>query len=128
LIHNRLLCFLISWQHPVSRLGLWASKRFKKIRYSYEQARGKVICSVVVHTFDKDGKEEIAEPVTEARVTARSRGRRAEMEARFAAAELAIKRMSVQTMDEMIAQELAVELDLDSDDDDEEDGMVEDTP
>jgi hypothetical protein len=50
------------------------------------------------------------------------------MEARFAAAELAIKRMSVQTMDEMIAQELEVDLDLDSDDDDEEDGMVEDTP
>lgn len=65
--------------HPVSRMSVWAAKQKKKIEYSYERSKGKIICSVLI-----DGEEVVkAEDLY--------RGKASQQEVRFLAAEMAIQ-------------------------------------
>jgi endoribonuclease Dicer len=108
-------------QHPVSRLSLWASREYKKIEYTYEKDQGNITCAVLVHHYDsKEKKEEIGEPSLILRVKTPYKGRRAEAEARFYAAEVAVDTLRVKTIDQMNEEDLLLELDMEDDPDEEE--------
>lgn len=133
-------------QHPVSRLAMWAAHRQKKIVYRYGKAAGKMTCTVIVRPIRRtaDGKDIAAAKKAEgmsaaavkraeeeeddeddlavAVVTGRFRGRASQNEIRFAAAEMAIDRLSVETMDELIRKDEAIFLDLDDVEDEKEEG------
>lgn len=64
--------------HPVSRLGIWASRQQHEVKYEYSEAKGKVGCTVTVGD---------REPLT---VETEKRGHASKEEARFAVAEKAI--------------------------------------
>ena len=64
--------------HPVSRLGIWASRQQYEVDYKYSEGKGKVSCTVTVGD---------REPIT---VGAEKRGHASKEEARFAVAEKAI--------------------------------------
>ncbi|KAF9464051.1 hypothetical protein BDZ94DRAFT_1257432 [Collybia nuda] len=65
--------------HPVSRLSLWAGKHDRELKYEYEKEKGNVSCIIMV-----DGKEEV-------RQTDVYRGLASQEQAKFLAAEKAIK-------------------------------------
>ena len=65
--------------HPVSRLGMWASKHDKELEYVFDKEKGNVSCAILV-----DKKEEV-------RCTERYRGHASQEEVKFMAAEQAIK-------------------------------------
>lgn len=65
--------------HPVSRLALWSQKHDRTIEYVIEREKGNVSCAIMV-----DGKEEV-------KVTEPWRGKPSQEEAKYLAAEMAIK-------------------------------------
>lgn len=64
--------------HPVSRVGIWASKQKKEVDYEFKEERGCVVCTLVV-----EGLEAI-------QAEAERRGNASREEARFAVAEKAM--------------------------------------
>ncbi|KAG1716076.1 hypothetical protein ID866_1102 [Astraeus odoratus] len=64
--------------HPVSRVGIWASRQQKEVDYEFAEEKGNIICTVRV-----EGRDPI-------QAEAEKRGNASKEEARFAAAEKAI--------------------------------------
>jgi hypothetical protein len=105
-------------QHPVSRLGIWASKRQKKVVYVFDKTGGKVICSVALHDKDDEGNW-TEDGVVICRVAALYRSKRTEMEVRFTAAERAMRILDPNPREELFEEDLDPYLDLDYDENDE---------
>jgi endoribonuclease Dicer len=124
---DRIIDENVDVQHPVSRLALWASREYKKIQYIYEKDKGNITCAIIVHHYNKE-KEQICEPSVILRVKTLYKGRRAEDEARFHAAEIAVDSLKVKTVEEMIEEDLLLELDMEGEDDNDEDGEDEGVP
>jgi endoribonuclease Dicer len=115
-ILDRIIAENVDVQHPVSRLGLWASRNHKKVEYQYEKSEGNVTCVVILHHFtDKTMKEAEGEPSIILRVKTPDKGLRAEAEARFHAANEAVLKLEVQTIEQMMEEDLLLELDMDED-------------
>ena len=72
--------------HPVSRLGIWASRQQQEVEYKYSEEKGKVICTVTI------GNREPVVAETE------KRGHASKEEARFAVAEKAIALWGIGSM------------------------------
>lgn len=83
--------------HPVSRMSMWASRQPKEIEYKFEREKEKeketITCIIVL-----DGKEEF-------RVTTEYRGLASQNDAKFAAAEYAVKMLHLREQDERVAGE-----------------------
>ena len=73
--------------HPVSRLDVWASKQGKKIEYEYEKVDDQVTCIVKL-----DGEEEH-------RFSDVYRGVASQNDAKFAAAEMVIRKLKLREQD-----------------------------
>jgi dsRNA-specific ribonuclease len=74
--------------HPVSRLSVWAARKSKVIEYKFEKEKDTITCLILL-----DGKEEY-------RVTDTYRGHASQNDAKFAAAEQAIKALHLRELDE----------------------------
>jgi endoribonuclease Dicer len=118
-ILDRIIDENVDVQHPVSRLALWASREYKKIQYVYEKDKGNITCAIIVHHHDKE-KKQTGEPSVILRVKTPYKGRRAEDEARFHAAEVAVDSLKVKTIEAMIAEDLLLELDMEEEEEEEE--------
>lgn len=74
--------------HPVSRLGVWAAKQGKKIQYEYEKVDDKITCIIKL-----DGEEDF-------RFTDVYRGQASQNDSKFAASEMAIRKLKLREQDE----------------------------
>ncbi|KIY44501.1 P-loop containing nucleoside triphosphate hydrolase protein [Fistulina hepatica ATCC 64428] len=73
--------------HPVSRLGMWASRKEKELQYEYVQEKGCITCIISI-----DGEEE-------AIATHELRGRASRDEVRLEAAEKAVRQLHLRDPD-----------------------------
>lgn len=74
--------------HPVSRLGMWASRHEKSVEYIFPKEKGKITCAILI-----DGE-------VEATCTEVYRGQASQEEVRFVAAEQAIKSLKLRDGEE----------------------------
>jgi endoribonuclease Dicer len=124
-ILDRIIEHNVDVQHPVSRLSLWASREYKKVEFKYEKDKGKITCVIVIHHFEKGKKEEIGKPSVIMKVQTMYKGKRAEDEARFHAAEVAVKELEVKTIEQMIEEDILLELDIEEEEEEEEEEEAE---
>ncbi|KAF8654247.1 hypothetical protein AX16_003768 [Volvariella volvacea WC 439] len=72
--------------HPVSRLGLWASKHSKTLEYVFSKEKGKICCTILL-----DGQEEV-------KIVDEHRGKASQEEVKFKAAEEAIRALHLRSV------------------------------